>query len=172
MLIRKLRWEDFNSLKELHYSAYSELRTNPNYGDYVFLNKPPLKDMMDRFVKRYKLMLEGNAIRYVAEENGKLIGFCFVEKKEVPDSEISHIGKLTMRVAIEWRNKRIGTMLLKTTIKDAKGKFEIIEACVLTNNLIAKRLYRKFGFKRWGIAPRYIKRGKHYINREYMSLRL
>ncbi|MCL5675368.1 MAG: hypothetical protein M1611_02025 [Candidatus Marsarchaeota archaeon] len=37
--------------------------------------------------------------------------------------------------------------------------------------LKAKRLYRKFGFRTWGIAPDYIKRGK-YMDLEYMYLKL
>jgi L-amino acid N-acyltransferase YncA len=172
MEMRKLRWEDFDDLLELYETGYTEIKSNKDYGDYVYFKKPKLSFRMEKFATDYKNMIKGNILFYVAEVNGKVVGFCVVRKKDIPDSEISHIGILSIRMAKEWRGKGIGTKLLKYTISRCKDKFEILEANVFFFNKTSVSLFKKFGFETWGTAPRYVKRGKRYIDVEYMSLRL
>lgn len=66
----------------------------------------------------------------------------------------------------------MGTALLEQTLQQCKGKFEIIELCVLTTNQAAKKLYEKLGFKTFGTRPKSIKRGDKYFDESLMRLEL
>ncbi|MDE1849674.1 MAG: GNAT family N-acetyltransferase [Candidatus Micrarchaeota archaeon] len=172
MTIRKLKRSDFKGLLELYETGYKEVKDNRDYGDYLYLKKLPLNERKKRFDLTYRHVLDGHALYYVAEDKGRITGYCSVVKKDIPDSEISHVGVLGIRIAKEHRNKGVGTKLLEYTLKKSKGKFEIIEVFIMGVNDASKSLFKKFGFRKWGSAPRYVKRGDRYINMEYMYLRL
>ena len=55
--------------------------------------------------------------------------------------------------------------------RDARADL-IVELGVITTNDAAKKLYRKFGFKAFGIIPRSLKRGDRYFDLELMRLDL
>lgn len=172
MLIRKVKFSDFNQILAISDQGYFEVKGNPDFGDYLRLKKPNSRRKMQWSRYMYGQVNAGNTLFYIAQEEGKIVGFCFVVKKDIPDSEMSHVGVLAIRVDKDWRNRGIGTKLLEHAIKESKGKFEILEVFPFASNTLSKRLYKKLGFERWGIAPGYIKRGKRHIDLEYMSLRL
>ena len=151
---------------------YIEVKTNPNLGVILRLKKPSRKKEAIWAKNLYTDILIGNIIYNIAMENGKIVGICYVEKSDVPDSEISHVGVLGIEVAIQYRSRGIASKLLEHTIKECKGKFDILEVSVFANNEVAKHLYKKFGFRKWGIAPGYVKRNGRYIDLEYMCLKL
>ena len=171
MVVRNVRKNDFPFIIKMYKDAYSEIRTNPKFGDYVRLQKPSASYFKKWAINMYKEVQTGNAICVVAEENKKVVGSCFVIKRDMPDSEVSHVGVLRIVVDRNWRGKGIGTCLLDQVIKKSSKKFDIIELYTLAFNK-AKRLYKRFGFRTWGVAPGYIKRGKRYIDLEYMYLKL
>lgn len=71
-----------------------------------------------------------------------------------------------------FRGRGIGTALLKATLEKCRGRFEIIELTVLTNNEKAKNLYEELGFKTYGRRERALKRGGRYFADDLMSLDL
>jgi RimJ/RimL family protein N-acetyltransferase len=172
MRLRTAKFGDFASVLKIYDEGYEEVKRDPNFGDYLRLTKPDLKRKRDWTAATYKKVMNRHMVFCVAEERGEIVGFCYVEKKDLPDSEMSHVGVLAIRVARGWRGRGIGTKLLAYTLKRCRRRFEIIELWPFATNEGAKRLYARFGFKRWGTAQGYIKRGKRYIDLEYMSLRL
>ena len=172
MLIRKVKFSDFKQIVALSDQGWEEVKDNPDFGDYFSLKKPDNRRKAKWSKEMYRQVTLGNILFYVAQEESTIVGVCFVAKKDIPDSEMSHVGVLAIRVAKDWRNRGIGTTLLEYTIRKSKGKFEILEVFPFVLNRGSKKLYKKFGFKRWGVAPRYIKRGGRYIDLEYMYLKL
>ena len=171
MIVRKVRRSDFPSIINIYKDAYNEVRTNSEFGDYVRLHKPSDSYFKKWAINTYKEVRTGNAICVVAEKNKKVVGSCYVIKRDLPDSEVSHVGVLRIVVGRGWRGKGIGTSLLDRAIRESRNKFDIIELYTLAFNK-AKALYRGFGFRTWGVAPGYVKRGKRYIDLEYMYLKL
>ncbi|MDE1861233.1 MAG: GNAT family N-acetyltransferase [Candidatus Micrarchaeota archaeon] len=172
MHIRKVKQSDFDQILEISDQGYEEARLNPDFGDYVKLKKPDKRRKAEWTAYMLKHIGARDMLFYVAEDKGVIIGYCFVMKKDIPDSEMSHVGVLAIRVAKDWRGRGVGTKLLGYAIKDSRKKFEIIEIFPFATNERSKRLYRRFGFKTWGLAPGYIKRGERYIDLEYMYLRI
>jgi len=172
MLIRNAKRSDLRHIAEIYDNAYDEIKYNQDFGDYLRLKRPKMDNIQKWERNVYNDILNKNAIFLVALENEQVVGFCFVRKKDIPDSEISHVGILGIRIIKEFRKKGLGTKLVSRILKESKGKFEIIEVEVMAVNKTSKALFNKFNFKKWGTAPRYVKRGKKYIDLEYMYLKL
>ena len=172
MKIRPVQRKDFPQIFDLYMRGYDEAAKDRNFGDINRLKKPERKVMKPWSSKLYSEIKEGNIIYLVAEDRGKVIGFCFAKKIDVPDSEISHVANLGIRVTTEMRGKGIGTELLREIIRRSRGKFDILDLNVMAINKGAERLYRKFGFVKWGTAPGYVKRKGRYIDQDHMSLKL
>jgi ribosomal protein S18 acetylase RimI-like enzyme len=172
MEIRLLAYKDREGLLDLLDQSYDEVKNNSLLGESLRIKRPNRSYSRKWFADLYKnLVKRGDCIFIVAVENKNIIGFCSVIKKDIPDSEMSHIGVLGIRVAESHRGKGIGTKLIEQALKLCKGKFEIIELIVFSNNR-AKRLYERLGFKTWGTAPGYIKRNNRHIDLDNMYLKL
>jgi len=103
------------------------------------------------FSELYAAVLRGDAVAYVAEADGRVVGMYVVEG---------------------YRGKGIGKALLRKTVEGCRGKFEIIVLEVLATNTVAKRLYQSMGFRTYGVLPGGVKRADRYIDVELMYLRL
>jgi L-amino acid N-acyltransferase YncA len=169
--IRKATIKDFEAVRRLGRNFYKEAASNPDFGDYVFFKRPPRSSTLKWFTKLLSDVRKGNAISLMADADGQIAGHCFV-RRVVPGSELSHVGELTILVDSGYRGKGIGGRLLDSIIKQSKGKFEMLRVGVFATNKIAKNLYKSRGFKRFGIEPRAVKRGKRYIDMEYYCLKL
>ncbi len=161
-IVRLVQWKDFKDIIKNYYSYYEEFKTDPSLG-LVFHNNPP---DMNSEIRWFSNMIvsqnSGDAIAVVAEYSGKVVGLCDVYSKR-PNSELSHIGSLGITVVKKYRNRGIGTLLIKKAIKLSKGKFDIIVLDVFEINERAIHLYEKFGFKKYAYLPKGIKRKGEYI---------
>jgi RimJ/RimL family protein N-acetyltransferase len=76
-----------------------------------------------------------------------------------------HTGAFGISMAKEFRNMGLGRILMELVLREARKNIrglEIITLGVFGDNDVAKRMYRKFGFKRFGILPRGdLHAGKH-----------
>jgi GNAT superfamily N-acetyltransferase len=169
--IRKATKEDFRGVLRLNRNMYKEIATNPDFGDWVFLKRPSKGNMFKWFTALLADARKGNAIYLVADVDGQIAGHCFV-RMETPGSELSHVGVLSMLVDGAYRGRGIGRRLVDSVIRQSKGMFEILHLRMFSTNNIAKRLYKSRGFRRFGTAPRFIKRGSKYFDREYYYLSL
>jgi len=107
----------------------------------------------------------------VAEEGGKAIGICEVERRG-PQEEQQHRGTFGIAIRKEYRDKGVGTALISKVLEECKGKFEVVELTVFSTNDRAKHVYSKFGFKATGQHPKSVKRRGKYFDEDYMVLEL
>ncbi|MGP3667480.1 MAG: ribosomal protein S18-alanine N-acetyltransferase [Candidatus Bathyarchaeota archaeon] len=71
---------------------------------------------------------------------------------------------VSIAVHPKYRQKHVGSMLLKTLLEKLKSKgFLEVELEVAENNIVARRLYEKLGFKFSGRIPRYYENGEDAI---------
>lgn len=86
---------------------------------------------------------------------------------------LAHVGAFGLTVHKEYRNQGIGTQLLSKTIDEAKKnikELEIITLGVFSDNQRALHLYKKFGFKEYGVLPNGVIRKGQYADHIYMYL--
>jgi ribosomal protein S18 acetylase RimI-like enzyme len=171
MKIRKIEWKDFHDLIDAYYSYYDEVVTNPTIGLTLYSSKPTLASETEWFSNLYRRVLEGDSVVYVAEEDGRAVGLCQVDRRG-PQEEQRHRGGFGIAIRKEYRDRGIGTALISKVLEDCKGKFEIVELTVFSNNARAKHLYSKHGFKITGHNPKAVKRGSKYYDEDYMALEL
>jgi GNAT superfamily N-acetyltransferase len=112
------------------------------------------------------------AVYYLAEKKGKIVASADLRKiGEGLDSV--HFRVLGVIALDEYRNKGLGTKLIKLLIEWAKKKkIDFIELSVYEKNPDAKRLYERLGFKEVAVIPKRVKRGKEYIDDIIMHLYL
>jgi len=90
------------------------------------------------------------ATYFVAEDDGKIVGYCGVWVI-LDESHITNIGVLP-----EYRGQKIGETLLRKTMLFAKlNNTKQMSLEVRVSNVIAQNLYRKLGFKNGGIRKSY-----------------
>ncbi|OEF98835.1 hypothetical protein BHF71_10750 [Vulcanibacillus modesticaldus] len=107
----------------------------------------------------------------VAELSGEIIGsldFFSGTKKR-----IAHQGSFAMSVKKEWRSQGIGKLLLETLISWAKENTNLEKICleVLSTNIPAIKLYKRFGFTEEGRRIKQVKMDdREYDDLIYMGL--
>lgn len=169
--IREVDPSDFYRIMGHYLEFYDEIKYDSSFGLVFFDEKPSLLDEMRVFVEDLKACAEGNAVGLVAESDRVLVGYCYVGRKR-PHTAVSHRGGVYISVKKEFRGKGVGTMLLKEMIQKCRGKFEILELEVFAENQPAIHLYKKFGFKSYGLRPNSVKRAGKYFDEELMYLKL
>jgi RimJ/RimL family protein N-acetyltransferase len=167
--IRKMEKGDSNDIIDNYYSYYEDRKTDRDFGVGLFRRKPSRKSEKEWFLKLYKLPSK-DAVSYVAVCEGRVVGLCDATRMSPRGRENDHVGSLGIAIRKEYRGMRIGDALMSKTLKESKNKFEIVRLTVFSSNLAAKRLYQKFGFKRYGTLPKGEKRGNHYIDVEEMYI--
>lgn len=155
--IRKAAKNDAGGVVRLGIRAYAEAHSDSNYGDWIFLKTPSKSNMLKWFTNLLSDAKYGNAVYLIAEVDGDVAGHCFV-RREMPGSELSHVGVLSLLVDKKYRRMGIGSRLLDSTIKASKGKFETIYSTFFASNDVSKRLCRSRGYKTFGVAPGFVKR--------------
>ena len=171
MVIREPRRSDFDDLVKMYFSFFPEVNADPSFGLHLYRKRPNMKKQRKWFSGFMKDIKAGRVLACVAEVDSKVIGWCTVNTL-VPGSPVDHRASLGISVMKEFRGCGIGTSLLKATLKACRGKFEIIELDVFSNNKRAIRLYRRFGFTRYGHLPSATKRAGRYFDQDLMYLKL
>lgn len=115
--------------------------------------------------------IKSDTPQFVAVIAGKVVGWCDISFNWRP--AFAHCGYLGMGIVREHRGQGIGAALLEKTISKARLKnLERIELEVFKSNVIAIRLYRKFGFVEEGVKVRGAKIDQRFENVVVMGLLL
>lgn len=107
------------------------------------------------YIKKPKEQLESRIqnpffFLFKTEQNKKLAGFCEIEILE--EGKIVRLNALA--VLPEFRKKGLGKKLLKAVLEFLKEKkFETVWLLVKRENRIARKMYKKQGFKRIQTLP-------------------
>ncbi|MGD0250458.1 MAG: GNAT family N-acetyltransferase [Thermoplasmata archaeon] len=171
MLVREVRWSDFDDLREMYYELYEERERGEPIGITLFTDRPSLADEVAWFAEAYRGVLEGHTVFSVAEEGGRIVGNCQVHRKG-PSArfEGGHVGVLGILVHRDHRGKGVGRVLLAHALDACRGRFETVRLSVFMTNARAKHLYEKFGFVTVGRVPRAVRRGSRYFDEDEMVL--
>ena len=173
MIVRGVRWGDFDDLREIYYRLYEERDGGEPIGITLYADRPSMADEVDWFARQYRRVLAGDCVVSVAEVDGRVVGNCVIDR-HAPNasSEGGHVGVLGILVDREFRGKGVGTALLKHAIDAARGTFEVVRLSVFSVNRRAQELYKRFGFTHCGHMPRHVRRGTTYYDEEQMVLLL
>jgi len=171
IIIRELKRSDFAEYYKNELQYYKELKNDSAFGIGTYGKRLTKKDIKKSFSKLLKASSSHKSIVLVAvNEKGNIVGMGELNSNAWP--EAPHIADIGVSVVKEYRDIGIGTMLVKELLKRAKGKYEIITAGTFSSNIASKGLLKKFGFKRWGLGPKFVKRGKLYMDTELFYLKL
>jgi len=171
MLIREVRPSDFEDIVATFFSFFPEAEADPSFGLVLYRQKPSMEDERNWFSRVMNDTQEGNRIMTVAEVDSHVIGWCDV-RRVVPKSHADHRGEFGICVKKEFRGQGVGEALMRDILEKCRGRFEVIELGVFTNNQRAKKLYEKFGFKKYGTREHSVKRGGSYFAEDLMYLKL
>ncbi|WP_073997940.1 GNAT family N-acetyltransferase [Anaerococcus urinomassiliensis] len=115
--------------------------------------------------------ISDRSIFLVAELDKEIIGIGNISTNK--SERMKHKGMLGIIVKKKYRNKGVGSLLMKSLINFAKDiNLEIIELKVINCNKRAINLYDKFGFKKTGVLPADMKIDGMYYDTDYMILDL
>lgn len=88
-----------------------------------------------------------------------------------PHQKMQHRGNLfSFYLRKDHRGQGIADQLLETVIAYSKNKVLQIHTSVVTTNLAAIKLYKKYGFDIYGTEPRSLKVGNNYYDEHLMIL--
>jgi ribosomal protein S18 acetylase RimI-like enzyme len=140
--IRPIRVSDAHAFREVLDAVCRERR-------YLATFEAPALEDTRKFVASN---VRNKIPQFVAEADGKVVGWCDV----IPGKAgRSHVGTLGMGVHRNYRSRRIGVGLLETTLAEARRiGLEKIELSAHASNLVAIALYRKLGFIDEGVRRR------------------
>ncbi|MCL4345913.1 MAG: GNAT family N-acetyltransferase [Candidatus Thermoplasmatota archaeon] len=170
-MIRELKWTDMHDLIDNYYGYYDELEDDPDIGLAFYRIKPEYRNEVEWFASLYEEVISGNAVAVVAEEDGRAVGLCDIHRIR-PNSELDHVGTLGIAIIRQYRNRGIGKELIRKALELSRGKFEIVKLEVFAVNSRAISVYRKAGFKEYGIFPDSLRRGERYYDQILMYYRL
>ncbi len=104
----------------------------------------------------YQALFDNRAPFEIADDAGRIVGWCDVVPK--PQPILEHSGVLGMGLLPEYRGRGIGRQLLTATIDSARRRgLERIELSVFNSNARARRLYESVGFVAEGARRRFRK---------------
>ncbi len=116
-----------------------------------------------KIVKKLKLTIDGKDARYVAIKKGKIVG----QIKVVFGKSIhKHRIDLTSLIVLPIERKQgIGTSLMEYAINDLPTEVNLVLLAVDNKNKKAISIYKKLGFKKYGVLKRASKiQGKYVDN--------
>ena len=105
----------------------------------------------------------GRADIFGAFVDGKLAGIAGFSVQE--GSKQAHKGLLwAMYVRDDARGSGIGKMLVAVILDHARGRVEMVQLSVVSDNEAAHQLYRAMGFVEYGSEKRALKQGERYYD--------
>ncbi|ART77166.1 GNAT family N-acetyltransferase [Sutcliffiella horikoshii] len=139
MLIREIRMEDAENSLVL-------IKEVESTSTFMLMEPGERETTLEQQQKRIELLdKQKNSTIFVAEENGKLIGYLFVMGGSVKRTK--HTAYLVIGILEEYRGKGVGTKLFDhVTNWVSKHNISRLELTVVTENESGVALYKKSGF--------------------------
>ncbi|MDE1873805.1 MAG: GNAT family N-acetyltransferase [Candidatus Micrarchaeota archaeon] len=159
IIVRSVRRRDLKDLMYNYVLVQKEIRTNPYIGIPLSDKKPTLKSERKWLAKLIKEVKEGKSIASVAEVDGRVVGMCDITPSG-GSPEARHMANLGILVRKGYRSMGIGTMLIESSLEKARKKYKAVKLDVFGFNKGAQKLYKRFGFKTYGVLPSAFIRGK------------
>lgn len=120
----------------------------------------------ENVLKKMKKTIANQNLRFVAKSKGTIIAHVKVQPKKTIHEHIADITSLI--VLPDYRRKGIGIKLMKFALTKIPKKTKIITLAVDSKNKKAINLYKKMGFKKYGLLKNGSKINSKFINNYYM----
>jgi len=121
-------------------------------------------------IKKVKDAQDGKDLRFVAKANGEIIAHVKYEKGHGIHKHIVHVTSLI--VSNQYRRKGIANKLVLFSMKQLPKETKIITLAVDNKNKPAINLYKKIGFKKYGLLKKAsLIKGK-YVDNYMMELHI
>ncbi len=132
----------------------------------ISAKKVDIMSAIANFFKIQQDMKRKKRVSIVAEVNGKIVGNATIKRMS---GRLNRVGDIGILIKKEYRNRGIGTKLMKMLLKEAKKiGIKIATLEVVADNERAIHLYTKCGFKEFGKLPKSIQFGKKMKDLIYM----
>jgi|SRR3989344_3537550 len=137
-------------------ALYAWVKAIEKEDTFILLNpKEPVSLAEEKvfFKENLKKGKSKTKILIIAVDGDRHIGNCSIEKL---GKRQGHIGRFGIALLKAYRSQGIGRQLAEYTISQAQKKLgikQIVLNC-LVNNKVGLALYKKLGFKKYGIHPR------------------
>ena len=132
--------------------------------------KRPLVDQKKSIENALSMMESHKAVLLIAEKDNKIVGVASIFMQR---AKMDHFGGLGIMLDKSVRKIGLGTKMMDIVIQWGKEHLtglECIELGVVPENLPAKKLYEKFGFKVVARLPKKLKHFGTYHDEEIMFL--
>ncbi|UMX47759.1 MAG: GNAT family N-acetyltransferase [Candidatus Nealsonbacteria bacterium DGGOD1a] len=141
---------------------------------YLSVNKKySLRDETVFLKSQIEKIKKKNNVFLVAETEKKIIGVSSIDRM---NGKQGHIGLFGISIAREWRGIGLGTFLIAEIFEMAKNgldpSIKMITLDVIAKNEPAIRLYRKMGFKKVAVLPKYFRHRGELLDIVVMNLYL
>ncbi len=123
------------------------------------------KKYLEKLLKKIR---NKQTIQLLVFDREKLVGVSDINMQEKIEK---HVGLFGITVAKEFRREGIGSLLMDLIFNEAIkniSDLEIIKLGCFSNNTLALKMYKKFGFKEYGRLPNGIKLHDKYVDHIYM----
>jgi ribosomal protein S18 acetylase RimI-like enzyme len=108
---------------------------------------------------------------FVAELEGRIVGFQSIEPFATYTSAMDHVGLIGTFVHADFRGQGIGSQLAGASFKFAQEKgYEKVIIYVRASNEIAQRFYQKLGFVPKGMLEKQVKIDREYDDVVFMEM--
>ena len=171
IVLRPLREPDIEPLFLFASKIAREKKRNPELG-IVSLDRPVTRADERKFLaKTLKGSKDGDVVSVAAFAGQALVGNCDITRRPFRDE--LHTGVLGIVIVEDYRGIGLGGALIREALASAKVKgIWLVELEVFSINESARRLYRRLGFKEFGVLPEKVIRGGRRIDSVYMFARL
>lgn len=163
LTVRHVRRDDVERLLSFINTLSAEQTFITFQGEKVSLEEE------SRYVEGFIQKVENHlAVKLLVFHEGNLIGVGDIITKEKVEK---HIGVFGLTIAMEWRKKGIGSLLMKLVMEEAERNIptmQFVTLGVFGNNPIAKKLYEKMGFREYGMLPKGIQHKGELVDHIYM----
>lgn len=130
-----------------------------------------LKEEEEYLAKLEKVIKENRGAATIATIDNEVVGFgAIIVKPKI----YSHIANVSISVAKKYRGQGLGKKIMENLLNMATGLkgVKILTLQVHSNNKVALNLYRKLGFKKYGLLPRGLKYHGKYVDEILMEKEL
>ncbi|MFW9770865.1 MAG: GNAT family N-acetyltransferase [Candidatus Thorarchaeota archaeon] len=118
----------------------------------------------------YLLSLTEREVVYIAEVEGKVVGFQTLDLWSKVLTSTSHVGTIGTFILPEYRGMNIGNSLAKQTFKFARANlYEKIMIYIRNGNEKAIKFYQNLGFIKKGELKRQVKIDNNYEDELFME---
>ncbi|HSX19123.1 MAG TPA: GNAT family N-acetyltransferase [Candidatus Saccharimonadales bacterium] len=163
IILRYVKQGDAQTMLD-YINTLSDERTYIRFqGEHLTLKEE--QEYLDSQLKRIK---DKKSVHLVALSNNQHIGISSID---LEDRTSSHVGNFGISISKEFRGEGVGKLLMETIVSEAQKELpglKIITLGCFSNNALAIKMYKEFGFVEYGRLPNGVKLENGFVDHIYM----